>query len=282
MSDAAQAGSGPARGGQVSLLIGVFDSGIGGLTVLKELVERLPGYRFIYFGDTARTPYGTKSPETIIRYAIEDTEFLLRHGARIVVVACHSASSVATEALKARFPEVPIFEVVTPSVRKALAVTRRKVIGVIGTRATIESGIYERLLRARDPEVRVYGRACPLLVPLVEEGWLKKPETRMIVKKCLLPLKMRGVDTLVLGCTHYPVLKRVIQAKAGRRVTLVDPAEELAEEVRAYVESHEALPLEKDGEPLIFVSDLTPAFERVARIFLGRQVKLLKAEDAPS
>ncbi|QJA05701.1 glutamate racemase [Thermosulfurimonas marina] len=262
-------------------MIGVFDSGIGGLTVLKELLRRLPGYRFIYFGDTARTPYGTKSPETIIRYALEDTEFLLRHGARVIVVACHSASSVATEALKAHFPEIPIFEVVTPSVERALAVTRRKVIGVIGTRATIESRVYERLLTERDPGVKVYGRACPLLVPLVEEGWLNKPETRMIVKKCLLPLKMRGIDTLILGCTHYPVLRKVIAAKAGRRVTMVDPAEEVAERVRAYVEENAPPPLEKDGEPLIFVSDFTPAFEEVARLFLGRRVKLLKAEDAP-
>lgn len=262
-------------------MIGVFDSGIGGLTVLKELMRRLPGFRFLYFGDTARTPYGTKSPETIIRYAIEDTEFLLRRGAQVIVVACHSASSVATDTLRDRFREVPIFEVVTPSVEKALALTRRKVIGVIGTRATIESRIYERLFRERDPRVRVYGRACPLLVPLVEEGWLKKPETRMIVKKCLLPLKMRGIDTLVLGCTHYPILKKLIAAKAGRRVKLVDPAEEVAERVQAFVEGKHFSSLAKDGEPLIFVSDLTPAFEEVARLFLGRRVKLLKAEDAP-
>lgn len=265
-------------------MIGVFDSGIGGLTVLRALLNRLPGYRMLYFGDTARTPYGTKSPQTIIRYAIEDTEYLLKRGARVIVVACHSASSVATEALKARFPEVPIFEVVTPSVKKALKVTRRKVIGVIGTRATIGSGIYERLIKERAPEVKVYGKACPLLVPLVEEGWLKKPETRMIVKKCLLPLKMRGIDTLILGCTHYPVLKKVIQAKAGKRVTLVDPAEELAEEVALFLEKHPELSRElaKDGEPLILVSDLTPAFGEVARIFLGRKVNLIQAEDAPS
>lgn len=251
---------------------------------MRELVRRLPGYRVIYFGDTARTPYGTKSPETIIRYALEDTEFLLKRGARVVVVACHSASSVATEALRERFPGLPIFEVVTPSVNKALRVTRKGVIGVIGTRATIESGIYQRLIRARDPGIRVYGNACPLLVPLVEEGWLRKPETRMIVKKCLLPLKMRGVDTLVLGCTHYPVLKKLIQAKAGKRVSLVDPAEELAEEVKRYLEAHPELSrgLEKDGEPLILVSDLTSTFNQIARIFLGRRVNLIKAEDAPA
>ena len=260
-------------------MIGVFDSGIGGLTIVKELVRKLPDYQLIYFGDTARTPYGTKSPETIIAYAIQDTEFLLEHGAKIIVVACHSASSVATEALRQRFPEVPIFEVVTPSVKKALEVTKRKILGVIGTRATIASKIYERKVAELDPSVKVYGNACPLLVPLVEEGWLKKPETRRIVKKCLIPLKMRGIDTLVLGCTHYPVLKPVIQAKAGRRVTLVDPAEEVAAEVAEYLALHPELASSLgQGEPQIYVSDLTEAFERIARLFMGRKVRLLKAD----
>ncbi len=261
-------------------MIGVFDSGIGGLTIVRELLRRLPGFRLVYFGDTARTPYGTKSPETIITYSIQDTEFLLEHGAKVIVVACHSASSVATEALRNRFPEVPIFEVVTPSVKKALKVTKKKVVGVIGTRATIASGIYQRKVAEIAPDVKVYGNACPLLVPLVEEGWLKKPETRRIVKKCLIPLKMRGIDTLVLGCTHYPVLKPVIQAKAGKRVTLVDPAEEVAEEVAEYLEKHPDLKekLARGEDHQIYVSDLTEAFERVARLFMGRKVRLLKAD----
>jgi len=261
-------------------LIGVFDSGIGGLTIVRELLRRLPGFRLIYFGDTARTPYGTKSPETIITYAIEDTKFLLEHGAKIIVIACHSASSVATEALRERFPGVPIFEVVTPSVKKALAVTRKKIIGVIGTRATISSGVYQRKVATLAPEVKVYGNACPLLVPLVEEGWLKKPETRRIVKKCLIPLKMRGIDTLVLGCTHYPVLKPIIQAKAGKRVTLVDPAEEVAQEVVQYLERNPQIRKELAGgeEHEIYVSDLTEAFEKIARLFMGRKVLLRKAD----
>ncbi|OAG26825.1 glutamate racemase [Thermodesulfatator autotrophicus] len=261
-------------------MIGVFDSGIGGLTIVRELVRKLPEYRLIYFGDTARTPYGTKSPETIISYAIQDAEFLLEHGAKIIVVACHSASSVATEALRQRFPEIPIFEVVSPSVKKALAVTRKKVIGVIGTRATVSSGIYQKKIAEIDPEVKVYGNACPLLVPLVEEGWLKKPETRRIVKKYLIPLKMRGIDTLVLGCTHYPLLKPIIQAKAGRRITLVDPACEVAEEVAAFLSTHPEIEakLSKNGKHQIYVSDLTEAFEQVARLFMGRKVNLLKAD----
>ncbi len=250
---------------------------------MRELVAKLPHYQILYFGDTARTPYGTKSPETIINYALQDTEFLLKQGAKLIVVACHSASSVATEALKSHFPEVPIFEVVTPSVEKALAVTKKKIIGVIGTRATISSGVYQRLVAARDPEVKVYGKPCPLLVPLVEEGWLKKPETRMIVKKCLLPLKMRGIDTLVLGCTHYPVLKPIIAAKAGKRVTLVDPAEEVALAVKRYLEEHPDLArqLRPNGEPILYVSDLTEAFARVARLFMGRKVSLHKYNGPP-
>ncbi len=261
-------------------MIGVFDSGIGGLTIVKELLKKLPGLSLIYFGDTARTPYGTKSPETIIAYAIQDTEFLLEHGARLIVVACHSASSVATESLRQRFPEVPIFEVVTPSVKKALQVTRKKIIGVIGTRATISSGIYQRKVAELDKEVKVYGNACPLLVPLVEEGWIKKPETRRIVKKCLIPLKMRGIDTLVLGCTHYPVLKPIIQAKAGKRVTLVDPAEEVAEQVADFLKKEPAIlaQLTRGEEHKIYVSDLTESFERIARLFMGQKVKLLKAD----
>lgn len=264
-------------------MIGVFDSGIGGLTIVRELVKKLPNYQILYFGDTARTPYGTKSPETIINYAIQDTAFLLSKGAKIIVIACHSASSVATEALKNRFPEVPIFEVVTPSVKKALQVTKKKIIGVIGTRATIASGIYERIVKEQDPTVKVYGQACPLLVPLVEEGWIKKPETRRIVKKCLIPLKMRGIDTLVLGCTHYPVLKPIIAAKAGKRVTLVDPAEEVALEVKQYLEEHQdlATSLHRGEEHLLYVSDLTEAFESVARLFMGRRVKLLKYTGPP-
>jgi len=264
-------------------LIGVFDSGIGGLTIVRELVAKLPEYQILYFGDTARTPYGTKSPETIITYALEDTEFLLAHGAKLIVVACHSASSVAMEVLRDRFPHLPIFEVVTPSVEKALLVTKKKVIGVIGTRATINSKIYERLVRLRDPEVKVYGQACPLLVPLVEEGWLRKPETRSIVKKCLIPLKMRGIDTLVLGCTHYPVLKKIIAAKAGRRVRLVDPAEEVALSVRRFLEDHPdyARHLKHNGDPLVYVSDLTEAFQRVARLFMGRNIQLKRYAGPP-
>ncbi len=259
-------------------MIGVFDSGLGGLTVVRELLNKLPQYKIIYFGDTARTPYGTKSAETVNRYAIENTKFLLEKGAKIIVVACHTASSVAMSALKERFPEVPFFEVVTPSFKKALKLTKNKKIGLIGTRTTVESGIYNRLFSQANPDIKLYANPSPLLVPLIEEGWLKKPETRKIVKKYLIPLKMKGIDTLILACTHYPLIKKVIQEKAGKRIRLVDPSEEIALEIKEFIESHPQLAknLEPDGEPEIFVSDITPNFEKIAQLFLGRKIKLKK------
>ncbi|MCP4215293.1 MAG: glutamate racemase, partial [bacterium] len=208
-------------------MIGVFDSGIGGLTVVRALFEKLPGYDIVYFGDTARTPYGSKSPGTLVEYAIEDTRFLIEKGAKLIVMACNSASSVATEDVSKEF-DVPIFEVVTPAAKLSVETTRAGSIGVIGTRATINSGIYEKKIRQIDPEIRIYPASCPLLVPLVEEGWLKRPETVMIVKKYLHPLKVRQIDTLILGCTHYPILKKIIQRKIGKKVSLIDSSEAIS------------------------------------------------------
>ncbi|HFB83723.1 glutamate racemase [Thermosulfuriphilus ammonigenes] len=261
-------------------MIGIFDSGIGGLTVVRALMKTLPGLRLLYFGDTARTPYGTKSPETIVAYAIEDTEFLLSQGAQIIVIACNSAASVATDILKERYPEVPIFEVISPAVKKTVAVTQKKIVGVIGTRATIESGIYERKIKELDPTIRVFGQPCPLLVPLVEEGWLKRPETKRIVRKYLQPLKVRGVDTLVLGCTHYPLLKPIISAKMGRRTTVIDSSEEVAREIGEFLKQRPdvAARLERGPDHLFYVSDLTPTSQRIARLFLTERIQLLKAE----
>ena len=259
-------------------MIGIFDSGIGGLTVVREVLEKLPHYRIVYFGDTARLPYGTKSQKTIVEYAIEDTEFLLSQGAKIIIVACNSASSVAFGALKERF-SIPIFEVIRPAVEKTLRVTQKQRVGVIGTRATIGSGIYERLLTEARSDIQVFSQACPLLVPLVEEGWLKRPETKRIVRKYLFSLKMKQVDTLVLGCTHYPLLKPIIQAKMGRRVEVIDSAQEVALWVKGYLENNPEIAnrltpaAEPDGHRF-FVSDLTPSFEQIASQFLGRPIRL--------
>ncbi|PMP68520.1 MAG: glutamate racemase [Thermodesulfobacterium geofontis] len=259
-------------------MIGVFDSGLGGLTVVKEILNKLPQYKIVYFGDTARAPYGTKSAETVKRYAIENTKFLLEKGAKIIVVACHTASSVSIPYLKEKFPDIPFFEVVTPSFKKALKLTKNKKVGLIGTRTTVESGIYNRLFAEANPGIKLYANPAPLLVPLIEEGWLKKPETRRIVKKYLIPLKMRGIDTLILGCTHYPLIKKIIQEKAGKRIKLVDPSEEIAFEIKEYIEKNPdfAKNLQPDGEPEIFVSDITPNFEKIAQLFLGRKINLKK------
>lgn len=260
-------------------MIGIFDSGIGGLTVVRAVFQKLPDYRIVYFGDTARTPYGTKSPATIMDYALEDTEFLLSKGARLIVIACNTASSIASDFLRSRFPEIPIFEVVTPAVIKAVALTKRKRVGIIGTRATINSSIYTQRIAERDPEIKTVVNPCPLLVPLVEEGWLSCRETTMIVKKYLSPLKRQQIDTLVLGCTHYPLLRDIIQMKMGKRVNVVDSSLELATHVKDYLGENPDLEmkLEKGQNHQFYVSDLTPAFAEVATKFLGRHIDLMLA-----
>jgi glutamate racemase len=256
-------------------LIGVFDSGIGGLTVVKALKRHLPDYDIMYFGDTARTPYGTKSPETVIHYAIEDAEILLRRGAQMLVVACNTASSVATGALKERF-DVPILEVISPAVKMAVSVPKRTRVGIIGTRATVNSGIYEDKIKAIRPEMKVYGQPCPLLVPLVEEGWLKKGETRKIVKKYLHPLKFKQIDILILGCTHYPLLKEIIQAKIGKRVKVIDSSEALSDSVMDFLHHnpHVNSRLRKDGTCRFYVSDVTEQFQKIAKTILKTAVIL--------
>ncbi len=258
-------------------VIGVFDSGVGGLTVVKELKRAIPTVPLIYFGDTARTPYGTKSQETIKRFALEDTKFLLSKGANIIVIACHSAASVATSMLNERF-DCPIFEVITPSVSQLLRLSRRGRIGVIGTRATIESGVYEREIKKRADYV-VIGVPCPLLVPLVEEGWLKRRETKMIVKKYIHPLKLKNIDTLILGCTHYPMLKDVIARKAGKRIKIIDPSKEVAITVRDFIFNKIGVEDYSIGDYMddmdrdkFYFSDLGSVTKEVIRRFIDRPI----------
>jgi len=256
-------------------MIGIFDSGIGGLTVVRAIMDELPGYDMIYFGDTARTPYGSKSGQTVIEYSLQNTEFLIKQGAKMIVMACNTASSVATESLKKQF-DLPIYEVITPAVNRSLQETKKSVIGVIGTRATINSGIYEKKIKEQNPDARVYSAACPLLVPLVEEGWLKKPETRMIVKKYLHPLKTRQIDTLILGCTHYPILKPIIQHKIGKRVRVISSSTAVAEQIRIFLSSSPEIDqkLSKNGQTEFFVSDLTPQFEKTAKSVICQPIRL--------
>ena len=250
-------------------MIGLFDSGIGGLTVLRELQRVLPDAPFIYLGDTARTPYGNKSAETVTRYAIEDATFLLNHGATAIVIACNSASAVATEALKKQFPSVPIFDVITPTVEDATLVTKGRV-GIIGTRATIASKAYQDRLTGE-----VLAQACPLFVPLVEEGWLEDGETKRIVRRYLSPLRSANVDTLIMGCTHYPLLRPLIERYMGKRVHLVDPAVSVTQRL---VSQREALFANSSAEgQRYFLTDVSPQSDKIAQQWLGRPVQFEKA-----
>lgn len=263
-------------------MLGIFDSGLGGLTVVREVMQKLPDYPIVYFGDTARTPYGAKSKETIIKYALQDADFLVKQGAKILVVACNTVSSVAIDVLKEKF-QMPIFEVVGPAAKKAVEITNGRV-GVIGTRATISSKIYEeKILRARPlvgaplagAQIQVFSQPCPLFVPIVEENWIDKPETNMIIRRYLSGLKAKQIDTLILGCTHYPFLKNIIQQKIGRRIKIVDSAEEVAENLKKYLQENN-LKFNK-SENRFFVSDITPHFQNLASKWLGEQVKIKKA-----
>jgi len=256
-------------------MIGIFDSGIGGLTVVRAIMDELPGYDIVYFGDTARTPYGNKSSRTVVDYSLQNTRFLLDQGAKLIVMACNTASSVATDRLQSSF-DLPIYEVITPAVSLSVASSRKGAIGVIGTRATIASGIYEKKIREKAPGARVYSAPCPLLVPLVEEGWMKKPETRMIVKKYLHPLKTRQIDTLILGCTHYPLLKPIIANKIGSKVAIIDSSMALAGEIRTFLDEnpHVDGELSKNGKTEFFVSDITRQFEKTARTVIKQPIEL--------
>ncbi len=260
-------------------MIGIFDSGIGGLTVVKGIMDALPGYDIVYFGDTARTPYGTKSSRTVIEYALQNTQFLVNNGAKIIVMACNTASSVATEAVRASF-DLPVFEVVSPAVDLCLQTTKKGIIGVIGTRATIASGIYEKKIMEKNPRAKVHCAPCPLLVPLVEEGWLEKPETNMIVKKYLHPLKVRQIDTLILGCTHYPILKTIIARKIGKRVAIIDSSTAIAMRVKQFLQQDPALDetLAKTGMARYFVSDITAQFQKTAKKIIRKNIVLEEAD----
>ena len=256
--------------------IGIFDSGIGGLTVVKEVMRLLPSEDIIYFGDTARVPYGIKSKETIIKFSLENTLFLLRQDVKMIVVACNTSSSLALPVIRKHF-KIPIIGVIMPGAKEAVYATKNKKIGVIGTRATINSGAYEQEIKRLDPGVKVYCSACPMFVPLVEEGWSNDDITRIVAGKYLLPFKKRGVDTLILGCTHYPLLKQSIKDIMGTNVTLIDSAQQVAVEVR-HILTQEGLLKKKHSSSSIeyFVSDEVAIFKNVAKKFLGKELKHVK------
>lgn len=251
--------------------IGVFDSGIGGLTVLQKIIETLPKENTVYLGDTARAPYGTKSVETVLRYSFENTEFLVQKGVKAVVVACNTSTAIALTQLRDSL-SIPVIGVIEPGVRRAIKSTKNKKVGVIGTEATIQSGAYTRALKEADGTVEVYSRACPLFVPLVEEGWTDNDVVEMTVKAYLGSLKQSGIDALILGCTHYPLLKKAIREFIGNAVRLVDSAEETAKEVETTLKK--AVLTRRNGKGIhsFFVTDAPDRFIEVGRRFLGEKV----------
>lgn len=259
--------------------IGVFDSGIGGLTVVRELFEQLPQESIIYFGDTARVPYGTKSPSVIRRFGVQNTKFLLQYDVKLIVVACHTVSSIALNDLKVQF-DVSFIDVVVPGIQAALSVTQNHRIGVIGTRATILSEAYPKGILTQRKGSTVFSVACPLFVPLVEEGLIEGPIIESIARMYLESLCSQNIDTLILGCTHYPLLKPVIQRVVGEKVTLIDSAKETARSVKEYlVRNHlENDSLEKPTHRF-FVSDIPEHFQKIASLCLHSPIESVARVD---
>ena len=255
----------------VSYPIGVFDSGLGGLTVVKEFMRQLPQEDIVYLGDTARVPYGVKSRETIIRFSRENVQVLLKSHVKMIVVACNSSSSYALHDLRQQF-DLPIVGVIGPGARGAMKATKNLRVGVIATPATINSGQYEKEIQAGNPKIKVFSQACPLFVPLVEEGWLSKTVTFDIAQEYLKPLKDAGIDTLILGCTHYPLLREVLQTVMGSDVTLIDSAKEVALEVKEILNQKELNQKAKRRPAYqFFTTDRPQQFEKMMNNFLGTQ-----------
>jgi len=252
--------------------IGVFDSGIGGLTVVRALLQRLPHENLVYFGDTARVPYGPKSPQVVREYAGQDTDFLVSHNVKMIVVACNTVSSVALEVVQ-KHSKVPVIGVILPGAKAAVEATTKKRIGVIGTVGTIMSNAYTNAIRQCDAEATVIGQPCPLFVPLAEEGWIDHKATEMIAKEYLFPLKLQKIDTLVLGCTHYPILKPVIEKVFDGTAILIDSGEATAAVVEEALIEHDLKnPSLLNANVQFFVSDIPHKFTEVGERFLGQKL----------
>ena len=256
--------------------IGIFDSGLGGLTVVREVMRQLPSERIIYFGDTARVPYGPKSPDTVRRYSREIAAFLMSQDVKAIVVACNTATAHALPMLRDELP-IPVLGVVEPGARAAVTATRRGELGVIGTAGTIGSGAYERAIRALAPDAHIMARACPLLVPLVEEGWVDHDATRLIAREYVGPLRNAGVDTVVLGCTHYPLLKPVLSEVLGADVVLIDSAHETAVDTARVLAARGLLSTAtgsaEAAQHRFVASDAPDHFLRLGQRFLGLAIE---------
>jgi glutamate racemase len=252
--------------------IGFFDSGIGGLTVVKAVSQLLPNENIVYFGDTARVPYGSKSNDTVVEYSLQAANFLLRKNIKLLVVACNTASSVALKDLK-RFLTIPVIGMIEPGSKLALRESKNGKIGIIGTNATINNKAYSQEIKKLNPKIKVYEKACPLFVPIAEEGWVDHIATRMIAKEYLTELKTKKIDSLVLGCTHYPILKDVIQKEVGKSVKLVDSGTPAARLVEEYLNGRGLRNTSNQiGKKEFYVSDIPSKFRDMAERFLGKKI----------
>jgi len=255
-----------------SLPIGVFDSGLGGLTVVHALKEKLPGEDIIYFGDTAHIPYGTKSTETVTHYSQQITGFLIEKNVKLIVVACNTASAVALPAIRENY-EIPLIGVIAPGAAASVEATQSKHIGIIGTISTVTSGAYTTELHAINSDLKVTGIACPMFVPLAEEGWTSGDIPRMIAQTYLTPFNTNGVDTVILGCTHYPLLKGTIQSVLHSGVRLIDSSEAVSEAVAGLLADKDKAAIKDNGGTLsCYVTDLPQKFEELGRRFLGEDL----------
>ena len=250
--------------------IGIFDSGVGGLTVVKAMQALLPAEKIIYFGDTARVPYGSKSQVTIRKYAQDDTAILMRYQPKMIIVACNTVSALALDVVKKAGGSIPVIGVLDAGAELAVSVSRGKHIGVIGTQATVCSNAYACAINSIDPDIEVYSKACPLFVPLAEEGFTDHPATRLIAEEYLREFHAEHIDTLVLGCTHYPILRNMIAETVGPDIRIIDSAEAVAQRAKALLE--ETGMLHTSGEPAnphLLVSDLPQKFSMLYRLFMS-------------
>jgi glutamate racemase len=250
--------------------IGVFDSGVGGLTVVRALIEQMPFENIIYFGDTARVPYGVKSVETISRYALQITKFLLSQEVKLLIIACNTISAVAYQDIKDLSP-VDVLDVVDAGARCAVMETHNKSVGVIATPATISSNAYQKAINLYDPEIRIFTQSCPLFVPLVEEGWLDHQVTKLTAQEYLKHMIAQNIDTLVLGCTHYPLLKPLLQKVMGNQIILVDSAKAISEQAEELLKKNNLINRQwKEPEYRFYVTDVPARFTIIGERFLGR------------
>jgi glutamate racemase len=264
-------------------MIGVFDSGFGGLTILKEFINVLPEYDYLYLGDNARTPYGNRSADTVYNYTVEAVEFLFKKNCELIIIACNTASALALkriqqEWLVKNYPEKRVLGIIRPLAEGS--VKQGDKIGVVGTRGTINSNVYEKELKKLNPKVEVFCQACPLLVPLIEEGYGKKPETKMILRKYLSPLKEKKIDSLILGCTHYPIIKNLFEKKIGKNVKVLDSGKIVAKSLKNYLKRHSEIEgkLGKNKKRVFYTTDSIERFDNLGSKFFGQKVASQKID----